>query len=292
MAGTIICDYIRTDANQLSLNVGNTTFATINAGGFYSNTGTRIIAANGTVSTSALSGTISTSQIANSSVTSDKISSIANTTITTGLGYTPPNPGIKADMRFSNTTSKTHQGLLFYIMGGTISANQVPFYASTLAQAESLAPYVVISFMNYVKNLENDSQFDQLYGSQLYNSSIFNYFPTGVTATAIDVDENFGTAGSTSYLTSDYFRVVVASNGVDKLWTTSVIKAISTDNGSVTQWQYQVTSGETGAPSLAGLLSTVPTGNQMRVTEASSITGSTGNIGIVLPIPLTVALNF
>ena len=292
MAGTIIADFIRTDANQLSLNVGNTTFATINAGGFYSNTGTRIIAANGTVSTSALSGTISTSQIANSSVTSDKISSIANTTITTGLGYTPPNPGIKADMRFSNTTSKTHQGLLFYIMGGTISASQVPFYASTLAQAESLAPYVVISFMNYVKNLENDTQFDQLYGSQLYNSSIFNYFPTGVTATAIDVDENFGALGSTSYLTSDYFRVVVASNGVDKLWTTSVIKGISTDNGYVTQWQYQVTSGETGAPSLAGLFSTTPNGSAMKCTEAASITGTTGQVGIVLPIPLTVALNF
>jgi len=49
MAGTIIADYIRTDANQLSLNVGNTTFATINSSGFFSNTGTQIIAANGVV---------------------------------------------------------------------------------------------------------------------------------------------------------------------------------------------------------------------------------------------------
>ena len=50
MAGTIIADFIRTDANQLSLNVGNTTFATINASGFFSNTGTQLIAANGKVS--------------------------------------------------------------------------------------------------------------------------------------------------------------------------------------------------------------------------------------------------
>jgi hypothetical protein len=292
MAGTIIADFIRTDANQLSLNVGNTTFATINSSGFFSNTGTRIIAANGTVATSALSGTISTAQIANSAVTSDKISSIANTTITTGLGYIPPNPGIKGDMRFSNTTPKVHQGLMFYITGGTISASQVPFYASSLAQAESLAPYAVISFMNYIKNLENDSQFDQLYNSTLYNSTIFNYFPTGLSTTGIDVDENFGTLASTSYLTSDFFRVIVASNGVDKLWTTSVIKGISTDNGSVTQFQYQVTSGETGVPSLAGLLSTLPNGSAMKCTEAASITGSSGSIGIVLPIPLTVALNF
>jgi len=30
----------------------------------------------------------------------------------------------------------------------------------------------------------------------------------------------------------------------------------------------------------------------MKCTEAASITGSTGSIGVVLPIPLTVALNF
>ena len=73
MAGTIIADFIRTDASQLSINVGNLTFATINAGGFYSNTGVRMIAANGTVATSALSGTIATSQVADSAITRAKL---------------------------------------------------------------------------------------------------------------------------------------------------------------------------------------------------------------------------
>jgi len=73
MAGTIIADFIRTDANKLSLNVGNTTFATINSSGFFSNTGTQLIAANGTVATSGLSGTIATSQIADSAITVPKI---------------------------------------------------------------------------------------------------------------------------------------------------------------------------------------------------------------------------
>ena len=73
MAGTIIADFIRTDASRLSLNVGNTTFATINASGFFSNTGTQLIAANGTVATSALSGTIATGQIADSAITRAKI---------------------------------------------------------------------------------------------------------------------------------------------------------------------------------------------------------------------------
>lgn len=74
MAGTIICDYIRTDANKLSLNVGNTTFATINAGGFYSNTGVQIISAAGTINaTSIASGTIGTTQLASNLITEPKM---------------------------------------------------------------------------------------------------------------------------------------------------------------------------------------------------------------------------
>jgi hypothetical protein len=69
MAGTIIADFIRTDANQLSLNVGNTTFATINAGGFFSNTGTQLIAANGAISgASVIAGSISAGKLGAASV--------------------------------------------------------------------------------------------------------------------------------------------------------------------------------------------------------------------------------
>jgi hypothetical protein len=74
MAGTIICDYIRTDANQLSLNVGNTTFATINASGFFSNTGTQLIAANGKISgASIISSSIPSAAIADNAITRAKM---------------------------------------------------------------------------------------------------------------------------------------------------------------------------------------------------------------------------
>ena len=75
MAGTIIADFIRTDASQLSLNVGNTTFATINASGFFSNTGTQLIAANGSLGVSS----VGTNQLQSGSVTSAKIATAANT---------------------------------------------------------------------------------------------------------------------------------------------------------------------------------------------------------------------
>jgi len=47
MAGTIIADYIRADANKISLNVGNTIVASINASGILSNTGSVIISPTG-----------------------------------------------------------------------------------------------------------------------------------------------------------------------------------------------------------------------------------------------------
>ena len=87
MAGTIIADFIRTDANQLSLNVGNTTFATINASGFFSNTGVQIINQNGRVNGSSIlsssipiaslgSGTVLKTNMAQSSMPSNTICQI------------------------------------------------------------------------------------------------------------------------------------------------------------------------------------------------------------------------
>ena len=49
MAGTIIADYIRSDANQITLQAGNTAIASINALGILSNTGSVLIATNGGV---------------------------------------------------------------------------------------------------------------------------------------------------------------------------------------------------------------------------------------------------
>ena len=103
MAGTIIADFIRTDANQLSLNVGNTTFATINASGFFSNTGTQIIAANGAISgASVIAGSIPTGAIANASITNAKLSLSANdSNIKTALNASG-DPGIYAARAWVN----------------------------------------------------------------------------------------------------------------------------------------------------------------------------------------------
>jgi hypothetical protein len=74
MAGTIIADYIRTDANRLSLNVGNTVIASINAMGLLSNTGVQIISQTGQINAASIAtGTIQSSAIADNAITRAKM---------------------------------------------------------------------------------------------------------------------------------------------------------------------------------------------------------------------------
>ena len=126
MAGTIIADYIRTDANQLSLNVGNTTFATINASGFFSNTGTQIIAANGRINAASIaSGTIPTAAIADSAITRAKlgipgavlqvVQNFATTVYSTSSASFQPCTNINVTITPTSASSKIlilHQGMV------------------------------------------------------------------------------------------------------------------------------------------------------------------------------------
>ena len=126
MAGTIIADFIRTDANQLSLNVGNTTFATINASGFFSNTGTQLIAANGKVSGASLvSGSITSAAFATaantiprSSMTSGAVLQVVQTvksdTFSTTSGTLTDITGMSVTITPTSATSKI---LIQYFIG-------------------------------------------------------------------------------------------------------------------------------------------------------------------------------
>lgn len=121
MAGTIIADFIRTDANQLSLNVGNTTFATINASGFFSNTGTQLIAANGQISGASLvSGSITSAAFATaantiprSSMTTGAVLQVVSTTKTDSFSLAATNTftditGLSVEITPTSTTSKIY----------------------------------------------------------------------------------------------------------------------------------------------------------------------------------------
>ena len=145
MAGTIIADYIRTDANKLSLNVGNVTFATINSSGFFSNTGVQIIDQNGVVTL--FDGQVTTSKIADAAITNAKLSLSANdSNIKTALNASG-NPGIfaaRAWVNFNgtgtvairgsgNVSSITDNGAGDYTVNFTTAMPDTNYAASTKA---------------------------------------------------------------------------------------------------------------------------------------------------------------
>jgi hypothetical protein len=134
MAGTIIADFIRTDANRLSLNVGNTTFATINAGGFYSNTGTQLIAANGAISGASLvSGSIPGSAISTAANT------IPRSAMTVGSVLQVTSNTIYSTQSMSITTSGTlvASGFVLPITPSSATSKIVILYTSTFGSTSS-----------------------------------------------------------------------------------------------------------------------------------------------------------
>jgi hypothetical protein len=103
MAGTIIADYIRTDANKLSLNVGNTTFATINATGFYSNTGTQIINQNGLVTL--VDGQVTRSKLGIPGAVIQVVNATTSTQVSASTG-TLADTGLTATITPTSATSR------------------------------------------------------------------------------------------------------------------------------------------------------------------------------------------
>ena len=134
MAGTIIADFIRTDANQLSLNVGNTTFATINAGGFYSNTGVQIISPTGAINAASIAagsipaGKLGAASVARTNMYSGAVLQVVNFYSATGTSITSTSytdSTVTASITPTSATSKilvlvSHS---FYIGRNSISSN-------------------------------------------------------------------------------------------------------------------------------------------------------------------------
>ena len=129
MAGKLIVDTIDTDNAFITLNVQQSQIATMNVSGIFSNTGVKMIGANGTVSNTAITGLVTASQIANvantqltGTITGSQISSntLSNTVFQTGsvenymnsqnLGFGMRNRIINGAMvisQRSNTTATT-----------------------------------------------------------------------------------------------------------------------------------------------------------------------------------------
>jgi hypothetical protein len=187
MAGTIIADFIRTDASRLSLNVGNTTFATINAGGFYSNTGTQLIAAN---------GAISGASIISGSILGSAISTAANTIPRSAMtsGAVLQVVQFRTQTPFSTTSgSATSTGFAQSITPTSASSNILVIAYSTLGVPATGMNGHINLLKNNVTTLATD--WYVTYGAASYRNAGF---------TAVYLDSP-ATTSSTTY-TLDAYR--------------------------------------------------------------------------------------
>jgi len=133
MAGTIIADFIRTDANQLSLNVGNTTFATINAMGFLSNTGVQIISPTGAINAASIAagsipvGKLGAASVARTNMYSGAVLQVvqafkSDTFSTTSTSFTDIT-GLSVSITPTSATSKILVKLVLSISGTNTSGS-------------------------------------------------------------------------------------------------------------------------------------------------------------------------
>jgi len=199
MAGTIIADFIRTDASQLSLNVGNTTFATINASGFFSNTGTQLIAANGAISgASVIASSIPTAAIADSAITRAKmgyagavLQTVANTTITSSTSANA------VALTLSITPSSASSRILLL---GALEGERV---------GGSTGNYIFGQLRKNTTNLRafiNAAGYQQTTGARNFNTLMFIDSPATTSAITYDIWIDHTTTGAASGITWNWYN--------------------------------------------------------------------------------------
>jgi hypothetical protein len=216
MAGTIIADFIRTDANQLSLNVGNTTFATINASGFFSNTGTQLIAANGSLGVSS----VGANQLQSGSVTNAKISTAANTiprsSMTTGavLQVVATNDSVQ---RSVNSGTYTASGMLVTITPTSATSKILVQFSSNIYKNTDGTGYISI-FRNGTNIAGSGNQFNLTSIFDKYVPCSILFLDSPASTSALTYEVYFARTGSANiYINATNSGVTMGSITVTEI---------------------------------------------------------------------------
>lgn len=202
--------------------------------------------------------------------------------------------------------SMTMLTLHTYDSGTTIAASQVPFVVENITAAEQLAVIWLQQVSDKLKSYENDTHFDQLYGSLNGAVNLFNKLPSGIPAISIggsDMDNQI-LAASGNYA-SEYFELIVAIDSAGNIFTTHFTIAHQAtsvqDAGYGFRLVYQTTQGQASPNNNgAGGFSNVGVGGissaSPRCTNrGASFTPSTASSSAAFPIlfmPVTVQLNY
>jgi hypothetical protein len=151
MAGKLIVDTIDTDNSFITLNVQQSTIATLNVSGIYSNTGIKMVGADGSVggvSNTAITGNIISSQItsvANTQITglitTSQIATVANTQITGNIISSQISPNLTLN---GNTTVTSYVEAVVAI--GTVTTSSTIALTNGTVQTATLTASTACTF--------------------------------------------------------------------------------------------------------------------------------------------------
>ena len=186
MAGKLIVDTIDTDNAFITLNVQQSLIATMNVSGIYSNTGVKMIGANGTVSNTAITGLVTASQIAN----------VANTQITGNIASSQitSNPTLYGNVSVTGVIG----------VGGatpSTSGSGISFPATQSASSDA----------NTLDDYEEGTWTPSVGGTATYGTRIATYTKIGDTVRAF-FDISIGTIGTGSLTTMSGFPFTCTNN--------------------------------------------------------------------------------
>lgn len=230
MAGKLIVDTIDTDNAFITLNVQQSTIATMNVSGIYSNTGVKMIGANGSVSNTAITGVITASQLATSlnlATNNVQVTSIQTATGTPGITF-----AANGQITLANTPLQLTGGQIVFPAAQVASsdANTLDDYEEgtftpTVTASGAIASFTYVSQVaNYVKigktvYISLNIQISSLAGGSsgtLRVSSLPFTVSTAPTYGAVAmgyIEQTGGTAPNTALATSNHIQFYNCSGG-------------------------------------------------------------------------------
>jgi hypothetical protein len=193
-----------------------------------------------------------------------------------------------------------HDFLWVQSAGAVLAPSQIPIYCANIDDAEKLAAWYLQRLFTELKTTENDSSWDGLHNYLLTYAGVFSKIVAGGGAApnlgTVDYDNAVGD-NTTSFFTSEWFEVVIGSNGSTELYTMSLAQGLTSTTATYpTRIVYQKTRNaadwRTDYPSANLSINEVAFNSAPKCTlRGTTWTPGSSNPAIFL-YPITLELNF
>ncbi len=203
------------------------------------------------------------------------------------------------DLTASAFPQKVYHDLLWYQTGtGGITPDQVPWYCENAAKADQLAAYWLQKIINEFKSLENDFHWDNSQNSIIVNSNILGKIVLGRTALSTGAADMDNDPALASTYGSDYFTLIVGSNGTNELYTMEFnIGIVSNSIGNVGYgfrivYQTNSAAGDGHLVQYSPVAQMTATAPKCKTRSSLPASAVTLNSPALMAYPISIELNF